>query len=284
MNAQRKPVLRIPIALCLLAMTAVATLVLAWRGLSPLAAVALALAIACPITMLYAWWTARRALGPLDGPAPRTRGRLMDWAAPFYDAGCAALGLGRRFRAETLAHARIRPGERVLDVGCGTGVLTRLAAQAVGAQGEVIGIDPGPAMLAVARRKAAQTGSRAQFRLAAIERLPFPDGSFDLVLSSLMLHHLPPDVKRAGLAEVYRVLKPGGRLLAVDLDRPTTPLWWLLCWPLRWMPLTAPHLRGELPQYLRAAGFAPVEVCARKYGLLCFWRAWRPADAVGRVP
>lgn len=268
-----------PVALFGLASAASAVAVLATLGLAWAAVAAGAIVLGCLGACGYAWWLARRALESL-GPAPPTRGALMDWATPFYDLGCRLIGLGPRFRAWTLKQAQLRPGERVLDVGCGTGVLTRLAAEAVGPPGQVVGIDPGPAMIAVARRKAAQTGSRAQFRLAPIERLPFPDASFDLVLSSLMLHHLPPDVKRAGLAEVYRVLKPGGRLLAVDLDRPAHPLWWLLCWPLRLMPNIAPQLRGELPACLRAAGFAPVEVCARKYGLLSFWRAVRPADAV----
>jgi ubiquinone/menaquinone biosynthesis C-methylase UbiE len=279
MNAERKSGLHFNIALCLPAMTALAAAILLWLGLSPLTAVLAAIAIACPLAMAYAWRLGRRALRPLGEPAPRTRGMLLDWAAPVYDAYCPWLGIGPRFRAETLAHARLRPGERVLDVGCGTGVLTRLAAEIAGPAGQVVGIDPGPVMLAVARREAARAASRAVFRPAAIERLPFADASFDLVLSSFMLHHLPPDVKRTGLAEVFRVLKPGGRLLAVDIDRPASPFWWLLCWPLLFLPYTAPNLRGEVPAYLRAAGFAPVEACARKYGLLTFWRAARPADA-----
>lgn len=269
------------VALCLLVMAGLATWALVRWGFTPPAAIVVAFAISCPVAMLYAWWLARRALLPLDEPAPRTRGMTMDWAAPVYDVYCPWLGIGPRFRAETLRHAALKPGEHVLDVGCGTGVLTRLAAQVVGADGEVSGIDPGPAMLAVARREATRAASRAEFRLAAIERLPFPDAMFDLVLSSFMLHHLPPDVKRAGLTEVFRVLKPGGRLLAVDIDRPANPLWWLLFWPLRFYAFTGPNLRGEVPAYLRAAGFAPVEVRARKYGLFTFWRADKPL-ATGR--
>lgn len=256
-----------------LASAAAATAALAALGLAWVKIAMGAIFIGCLGACGYAWFLARRALVPLE-PAPATRGELMDWAAPFYDAGCALVGLGRRFRAWTLHHATLRAGERVLDVGCGTGVLTRLAAQAVGASGAAIGIDPGPAMIAEARRKA--SASRAEFRLAAIEQLPFEDRRFDAVLSSLMLHHLPPDLKTQGLAEVYRVLRPGGRLVAVDLDRPANPLWWLLFWPARWMSGVAANLRGDVPACLRAAGFAPVEARARWLDLLTLWVARKP--------
>ncbi len=207
---------------------------------------------------------------------PRTRGAVMRWQAPFYDAGCALIGLGRKFRQETLRHAALQPGERVLDVGCGTGVLTRLAAQAVGPAGSVVGLDPAPRMIAVARRNAARAGGRAEFRIVVIERLPFDDGCFDIAFSSLMLHHLPPELKREGLREVYRVLRPDGRLVVVDLDRPGHPLWWLLFWPWRLVPMTADNLRGTIPEYLRAAGFTEVRAAGRWRALLTFWTARKP--------
>lgn len=209
-------------------------------------------------------------------PVLPTRGAVMNRMAPFYDLGCRLVGLGRAFRARTLAYAALKPGERALDVGCGTGVLTRLAAQAVGPAGEVVGLDPSARMIAVARRNAARENSRAVFRPGAIERLPFADAHFDAVLSSLMLHHLPPDLKRDGLREVYRVLRPGGRLLAVDLDRPGQPLWWLLFWPGLLAPMIAENLRGAIPAYLNAAGFESVCTLGCRFGLLTFWEARKP--------
>jgi len=116
----------------------------------------------------------------------------------------------------------IQPGEQVLEVGCGTGDVALVAKQRAGTSGTVYGIDPSPEMLAVARDKAARIGTSVDFQVGVIEALPFPDAGIDVVLSSLMMHHLPGDVKRRGLAEVARVLKPGGRLLIVDFKRPTT--------------------------------------------------------------
>lgn len=210
---------------------------------------------------------------PPNEPTPITQGAVMNWQAPFYDWGCRAVGLGRNFRDKTLCHAALMSGEQVLDVGCGTGVLTRLAAQIVGPSGRAVGIDPAPRMIDVALAAAARTGSRAEFKLAAIEHLPFDDNRFDVVLSSLMLHHLPPDLKHDGLAEVYRVLKPGGRLVAVDIDRPVNPLWWVIIWPLLMMPMIATNLRGEIPNYLRDAGFEPVQSKGRWLQWLTFWLA-----------
>ncbi len=207
---------------------------------------------------------------------PRTRGAVMTWLAPLYDLGCAAIGLGRRFRQQTLRHAALETGERVLDVGCGTGVLTRLAADIVGPSGFVVGVDPSPDMVRVARRRAVRTKSLAVFQVGVIEALAFENGCFDAVLSSLMLHHLPPDLKRRGLREIMRVLRPGGRLLLVDTDRPTTSWCWLLTWPARLDPMIAPQLRGEVPGYLTAAGFDPVIHAGRWSSLLSFWLAIKP--------
>jgi len=157
--------------------------------------------------------------------AAATHGHVVHWAR-LYDWVVAVLSLGRdrALRRMTVELARIAPGARVLDVGCGTGSLTIAAGEPAGVTGEVHGIDPAPEMIEAARRKAARAGVPVRFQVGVIEQLPFADAYFDVVLSSLMLHHLPDDVKRAGLAEARRVLKPGGRLVAVDFAPPTNPL------------------------------------------------------------
>lgn len=138
--------------------------------------------------------------------------------APFYDALVNVISLGRerKLRQTTADLAQLQPGEQVLEVGCGTGSLTIVARERVGQQGKAAGIDPSPQMVERARQKAIRAKLDVDFRLAAIEDLPYPDNTFDAVLSSLMMHHLPEHLQRSGLAEVYRVLKPGGRLAIVD--------------------------------------------------------------------
>lgn len=125
-------------------------------------------------------------------------------------------GLAREIRQKTANLAHVQPGEAVLDVGCGTGQLVLDVARRVGHVGQVAGIDPGTEQIARARTKAARRGLSVEFQVGVIEQLPFPDQTFEVVFSTLMMHHLPAPLKRQGLAEIARVLKPAGRLVLAD--------------------------------------------------------------------
>ncbi|MBI3662599.1 MAG: methyltransferase domain-containing protein [Acidobacteria bacterium] len=147
-----------------------------------------------------------------------SQGQTIRWAS-FYDVLVTALTLGRArvFREAALDLARVSPGERVLDVGCGTGSLALAAKRRVGAGGAVHGVDAAAEMVARAKQKAVREGLEVTFDVAPAQALPFPDGAFDLVLCTLMMHHLPDGGRKQAIAEMRRVLKPGGRLLVVDL-------------------------------------------------------------------
>jgi ubiquinone/menaquinone biosynthesis C-methylase UbiE len=119
-------------------------------------------------------------------------------------------------RQKTAKLARVHPGEQVLDVGCGTGTLALEVARRAGRAGRVTGIDPSTEQIARARSKAAMHNVPIDFQIGVIEHLPFPDQTFDVVLSTLMMHHLQAPLKRQGLAEIARVLKPRGRLIIAD--------------------------------------------------------------------
>lgn len=145
------------------------------------------------------------------------RGWRYDLEVWFFDTFVAG-GRIRQLRQTILDQARLASGEALLDVGCGTGNLALIAARRLAGTGSVVGIDPAPRQLARARAKAGRAGLPIDFRSGVIESLPFDDAAFDVVTSSLMMHHLPAELKEKGLAEIRRVLKVGGRLVVADFD------------------------------------------------------------------
>lgn len=165
---------------------------------------------------------ARHQHGKSDGaPARETKGLVVNGGWRYDLHGWLSdiflfRGQLRKLRRRVIALARVQPGDQVLDVGCGTGTLALEAQRRVGGAGRVAGIDPSPEQVGRARAKAAQRHVPVEFQIGVIEQLPFPDQTFDVVLSTLMMHHLPDPLKRQGLAEIARVLKPGGCLVIAD--------------------------------------------------------------------
>lgn len=204
--------------------------------------------------------------------APETSGRTIRWAR-FYDAASMLLTFGRApaIRRTTVELAGLAPAEKVLDVGCGTGSLAIAVKAKAGATADVHGIDAAPEMIEVASRKAARRKVDVRFQVGLIEDIPFPDGQFDLALSTLMLHHLPDDLKRTGFAEIRRVLKPGGRFLAVDLASTGGGMFGHV------MSLighkVAHDYVNSLIAMMKDAGFSDVEALETKHRQLAFIRA-----------
>jgi len=197
---------------------------------------------------------------------PHTTGRTIRHAW-LYDLLGTKMSGGRDTLLDLAAPAA---GEAVLDVGCGTGTFALDAAARV-PSAAISGIDASPEMIDRARLKAAKKGSGVEFQVAAIENLPFADATFDLATSSLMLHHLSSDLKRQGLAEVRRVLKPGGRFVLVDFARESHS---------RFGHLLSVFGRGRGPaiadrliELLTAAGFSAADVVATRHTNLVFIRA-----------
>ena len=141
-----------------------------------------------------------------------------DWLLPFYDPLVKLLGGDVAMRA-LFEQALIQPGQRVLDIGCGTGTLVVLIKR-LHPEVDVAGLDPDPKALARGKRKAERASVSVQFDQGFSDALPYADASVDRVLSSFMFHHLQREEKDGMLREVRRVLRPGGVFTLLDFGGP----------------------------------------------------------------
>ena len=201
---------------------------------------------------------------------PETAGRTIHWARR-YDvlAGLLGLGVNRPNSRMIVEMAGIKPGDKVLDVACGTGSLTLTAEKAVGKSGSVHGIDASAEMIEVARKKAQRRGSSTVFEVGLVEKLGYPDATFDVVISRLAIHHLPGDLKRQGFREIWRVLRPGGRLFVADFRVPNNPVLAHVTSALVGPTMMAYDI-SAIPPILAEAGFVDVASGPTRSAFLAF--------------
>jgi len=217
--------------------------------------------------------------------------QLFDEGAGIYDR-VDALGSGGRglpYRQEALARAGLQPGARVLDVACGTGLMSEAATRLTRGQVTLAGVDPSPGMSARARAKLP-----LEFHEGVAESLPVPDAGFDFVMMGYALRHVA-DWNRA-FREFARVLRPGGRVLVLEITRPASwtgkilfdgyfggvlpALGWLItgrlsAWRLYryyWRTMAAARPPGAVVAALDQAGFA-LATHRLKYGCLSEYTA-----------
>ena len=210
-----------------------------------------------------------------------TRGRTLDHAAFVYDFLEPILLLGKQaqYDSQIVTLLKLKEVDRVLDLGCGTGVLTRMIADQLDSRagGVSIGIDAAAKMIHVARKK--RQGDTCRFEVAAAEDLPFADETFDAAVSSLFFHHVPLDLKEKALSEAYRVLVPGGRLVIADMRKPTTWMGALVSHISRWFflqPQIGENIRGVLPQLIENAGFQPPNHVSTYFGYIATFTSRKP--------
>jgi len=218
---------------------------------------------------------------------PWTRGLRVDGRVHLVDTMENLLSGGRReaILQATLDAADLLPGQRLVDVGCGTGELAMMAARIGSGRsradaGEAIGIDATPGMIEIARWRAYQNGSTARFELGVAEALPLADGMADAVTSSFFFHHLPTEVKREAMREMWRVLAPGGRLVITDYGWARGIVGLIASFPMRFNfhEYVRGQLNGELERIVSEECLVVPEATRVFLGYIKVLRIVKPAD------
>ena len=172
---------------------------------------------------------------------------------PFYDFIQKYIVRDVRYKSLLIDQADIRVGQSVLDLGCGTGTLAIMVKQ-LHPGAEVTGLDADPEMLKVARNKSAREITPVIFDTGMTYDLPYPDESFDRIVSSIMIHHLKTPDKKRTAHEVFRVLKPGGQLHIVDFGKPVTWYGKILGPFLHGFEEANDNIEGSLPKFFGEPG------------------------------
>lgn len=184
-----------------------------------------------------------------------------DWLTPFYDPVVRFTTRERIFKTALINQARIEAGHQVLDLACGTGTLAIMLKQAA-PSAEVTAIDGDSKILKAAKEKARRLGIEIRFDEGMSFTLPYPDGYFDRVVSSLFFHHLTTENKLKTICEVNRVLKSQGELHVADWGLPATLLMKAASRVIQLLDgneTTADSFGGLLPELLKEGGFRAVE-------------------------
>ncbi len=212
---------------------------------------------------------------------PYVPGMGHDWLLPFYDPLQKVLGIESLHRT-LVDQADLRPGDRVLEIGCGTGNLLLLIKR-LEPRADVVGLDPDPKALARARRKAARRSLPVQLDQGFAGTLPYPDASFDHMFSALMFHHLGPGEKVGALREARRVLRPGGSLHLLDFGGSKPHSGGLLARRIHRPGRLQGNLGDRIPTMMREANFEPAmeldHKVARFVGAVAYFRASVPASS-----
>ena len=196
----------------------------------------------------------------------------------FYDLFVEATMPARRLRARLAEAVGLKPGHRVLDIGCGTGALAiSLKRAAPGAT--ILGLDPDRRILAIAARKSNELGLAIHLDQGLASALPYADASFDRVVSTLAFHHLSRNAKRVALTEIRRVLRASGELHLLDFGRPSNGLMAIISWLVSFFEdrdAVRDNFRGLLPSLIEEAEFSTVVESASfntVFGTLRLYRA-----------
>jgi len=178
------------------------------------------------------------------------------WLTPLYDPLLKWVMREETFKRKLIQRANIQPNMSVLDLGCGTGTLTLMLKRAH-PNTNVTGMDGDPDVLKIARDKS--RGTDIQWDQGLASSLPYPDSTFDRVVTSLVIHHLVTEDKRLAFKEIFRVLKPRGELYVLDFGAPHSTLTRFMITYMRRLEETADNFDGLIPRFVAEAGFGGVK-------------------------
>ena len=196
----------------------------------------------------------------------------------YYDPIMRLTCREKTFKNALIEQSTLRPRNRILDLGCGTGTLTAWVKERT-PDALVFGLDPDKALLAAARKKFEEKELVIETRAGYAQSIPFEDGYFDVVISSFLFHHLHTMEKREAFKEIMRVLRSGGEFQLADWDRPHNPLMWIAFFFVRvfdGFENTRVNARGRIMEFIDAAGFQGVRRTHRYmtiFGTLSLWTA-----------
>jgi ubiquinone/menaquinone biosynthesis C-methylase UbiE len=185
-----------------------------------------------------------------------------------YDRYMKRITLGREdaLRRMTVNLAGVKQGDSVLEIGCATGSLTLAVKRQAGPTGSVFGIDIIPGMIDVSRKKAVEAKLDVSFQLGNISDIPFPNEQFDVVMCSFMIFHMSEAVRNKGIKEIYRVLKPQGTFLVLDLSLPPNGVSRKIL--KLFLGFMLKHDLNELQPVMESSGFLQIENSRAKYRVM----------------
>lgn len=178
------------------------------------------------------------------------------WLTPLYDPLLKWVMREETFKRKLVQQANIQPMMKALDLGCGTGTLTLMLKRAY-PDAQITGLDGDSEVLEIARNKTRGVEIRWDEGLAS--SLPYPDSTFDRVVTSLVIHHLVTDDKRRAFKEIFRILKPHGELHVLDFGAPHSLLTRFMVTYMRRLEETADNFDGLIPLFVAEAGFGGVK-------------------------